>query len=170
MTRIVYHWFRGVQLHVIRSKLILYYRNITWCIRNAYFFIFQIWIFDEVRNGRNFGEIGPPYLVRAVRDFVTLCTKQCHCSLKIGNVMLGENGVLWLTFELTQSIGFPKLWYPKYGFNPCAKHFKTTILLFVSHHLFGMYQNYLKKPQKRLVLISSRLPANQKPHYKITVS
>ena len=41
MTRIVYHWFRGVQLYVIRSKLILYYRNTTWCIRNAYFLFFK---------------------------------------------------------------------------------------------------------------------------------
>ena len=27
--------------------------------QNAYFFIFQIWIFDEVRNVCNFGEISP---------------------------------------------------------------------------------------------------------------
>ena len=40
MTRIVYHWFRGVQLYIIRSKLILYYRNTTWYIRNAFFFSF----------------------------------------------------------------------------------------------------------------------------------
>ena len=71
--------------------------------------------------------------------------RQCYVGRKWGTLT---------DLEVTQSIGFPKLWYPNYGFNPCAKHFKTTILLFISHHLFGMYQNYLSKHWKRLVLIS----------------
>ena len=107
-----------MQLHVIRSKLILYYRNTTWCIRNAYFFIFQIWIFDEVRNGRNFGEIAPPpppppppppYLVCAVCHFVTLWPlvgldlSYSTTTLKLGQIWQFfascDLEILWMTLK-----------------------------------------------------------------------
>ena len=58
VTRISYHWFRSVLLHDISSKLIY----TTEILRGESRILkknFKVWIFYEIGDGHNFGEIGP---------------------------------------------------------------------------------------------------------------
>ena len=76
LTRI-YHWFRSVQSHFVISKLILSVHVIN---QKCVIFIFQIKIFDEMRDSYNVSKIGLIFsalsksacggLVRQVRHFV----------------------------------------------------------------------------------------------------
>ena len=78
MTRIVYHWFRGVQLHVIRSKSILYYRNTTWCIRNAYFLFFKFEFLMKWETDVILVKSAPVLSTRRTRLCDTLCQFLTH--------------------------------------------------------------------------------------------
>ena len=51
----IYHWFRSIQLHFIISKLI-WSVHVTY--QKCFIFVFQIWIFDEMRDSHNVSKIG----------------------------------------------------------------------------------------------------------------
>ena len=53
--RRIYHWFRSVQLYFIISKLIL---SVHVIYQKCVIFIFQIWIFDEMRDSHYVSKIG----------------------------------------------------------------------------------------------------------------
>ena len=105
MTRI-YHWFRCVQLRFIISKSVL---SVHVIYQKCVIFIFQIWIFHEMRDSHNVSKIGLIFstlsksacggLVRQVRHFVQPCSTNCINAL--------TSTCQWLSSSLWQSQYFP---------------------------------------------------------------
>ena len=119
MTRIVYHWFRGVQLHVIRSKLILYYRNTTLRVRNAYFCIFQFeflmkWETDVI-------------WVKSAPVLSTSCARLCD-TLLIG----------WLIIPPPNEVGGGVYWNHLVRLSVCPSVCRRHGFQSITQHCFGI--------------------------------
>ena len=106
----IYHWFRSIQLHFIIPKLIL---SIHVIYEKCVIFIFQIWIFDEMRGSHNVSKICRIFsaqsksacggLVRQVRHFVQ---PRGHPSL----FHTVKSFLIWYNMFCVRAISYRLIW------------------------------------------------------------